>query len=622
MQSALIKPLHNLFFLFKIIILYAVVFLLSGCGGSSSSPSAMTEESCTSTSGICYWVDSKNGSDANSGKSSTTPWSSLANFSSTTLAAGDKILIKNGSTIYGSLTVSASGTSSNPIIITNYGTSESNILPVIRGSEKIFSNWTQVTGTSVYYISLSTWSNVPGVVLYNNQPMDYVAWNTDISTTISSLLPGRYTSDSANKKIYLQTSDSKKPTSSEISVGKELYGIKIDGKSYIQISNLTIEQFALHGIYVNDSSNIILDGLTIKNGGGSNISTSTAGGNGVEFSGTGSGNTLKNSSVYQIFDSCVSPQQYSSSKNLTSTTIQGNTFYNCGFNAVEVSIHGLSSGGSNTSTYINGVTIKDNTIYDIGKGWSGDREGSAIKIFNNDGSATSTVTNVTIESNSIYNNSDHGIYLQSYTGSVSVLKNAIRSNSKSGVFVEDSITSTSTGINLYYNIIYSNQQHGFKYNVPSGQGFTVYNNTFVSNGQTASTQFNVYFHSASGTKIMKNNICYSTGTLCLYDNPGTIVSGSGFNYNLFYASNSALDLFLIGSNSYNISSTLAAFKSATNSNSNSVFSDPTFVDLSSNNFRLQSGSAAGNAGVVVGLTSDYAGATVSTSPDIGAFESL
>lgn len=604
-------------------LIFCMLITIFGCGGSSStSTTEVTDEACTATSGTCYWIDSTNGADGNSGLTSTTAWVSLSNLSSKTLQPGDKILIKNGSIVNGPLTISNSGTAAKPIIVTNYGTSASSVLPIIRGSEGVYTSWTQIPSTSIYYKSFSQWTNVPGVVLENGSVLNFVAWNTNISTTSSSMGVGSFTVDPTLKIVYVKLSDLTEPQVSEIRIAKNLYGISVSGQNYIQISNLTIEEAALHGVYINRSSNITLDGLTIRNSGGSYISSSLAAGNGVEWTGTGSGNSITNSTIYQVFDSCVSPQQYESAKTLTSTTIQGNTFYKCGFNGVEISIQGSSSGGTNASTYINGVSVKNNTIYSIGSGWSGDREGSGIKIFNNDGSSTSAITNVTIEGNNIYSNTDHGIYLQSYTGTVTAQRNSIHANTKSGVFVEDSISSSSTGINLYYNLIYNNGQHGFKYNVPSGQGFTVYNNVFSKNGSTLSTDFNIYFHTASGTKIMKNNICYTTQTLCLYDNPGTIVSGSGFDYNLFYNSNASTDLILIGSTGYNSSSTVANFKSATSSHTHGIFADPLFVNLSADNYKLQNSSPALNAGTSVGLSTDYAGSAVGVTPEVGAYESL
>jgi hypothetical protein len=49
--------------------------------------------------------------------------------------------------------------------------------------------------------------------------------------------------------------------------------------------------------------------------------------------------------------------------------------------------------------------------------------------------------------------------------------------------------------------------------------------------------------------------------------------------------------------------------------------NPLFVDENAGNFHLQSGSPAINAGINVGLTSDYEGNSIVGLPDIGAFES-
>jgi len=91
-----------------------------------------------------YYVSSA-GNDGNSGLTTALAWRSLVKVNSTTFKAGDQILFNKGETFYGSLTVSNSGTSGNPIIYGAYG---SGLNPIITGFTTI-SGWTN-EGNGIY----------------------------------------------------------------------------------------------------------------------------------------------------------------------------------------------------------------------------------------------------------------------------------------------------------------------------------------------------------------------------------------------------------------------------------------------------------------------------------------
>ena len=102
-----------------------------------------------------YYVSSS-GSDSANGLSSSTPWQSILKINSvfSTLKPGDRILFKSGDHFYGSLLISASGSSGSPITISSYGTGAS---PVVSGFTRI-SGWTNYGG-GIYSKSLSCQSN-------------------------------------------------------------------------------------------------------------------------------------------------------------------------------------------------------------------------------------------------------------------------------------------------------------------------------------------------------------------------------------------------------------------------------------------------------------------------------
>ncbi|HEY5462719.1 MAG TPA: hypothetical protein VIJ95_05630, partial [Hanamia sp.] len=89
-----------------------------------------------------YYV-SNSGNDNNSGTSASSPWQTLNKVNSfNKFSPGDNILFNSGNTFYGSITVSNSGASGNPITFGAYG---SGAKPIITGFTNVTS-WTNLGG--------------------------------------------------------------------------------------------------------------------------------------------------------------------------------------------------------------------------------------------------------------------------------------------------------------------------------------------------------------------------------------------------------------------------------------------------------------------------------------------
>ncbi|MBK8516125.1 MAG: hypothetical protein IPL55_07500 [Saprospiraceae bacterium] len=70
---------------------------------------------------VTYYLDSNNGIDESDGLSEENAWKSLERVMQTKLIPGDEIRIKRGSEFNGTLIINDSGTSDNPILLTEYG---------------------------------------------------------------------------------------------------------------------------------------------------------------------------------------------------------------------------------------------------------------------------------------------------------------------------------------------------------------------------------------------------------------------------------------------------------------------------------------------------------------------
>ena len=75
-----------------------------------------------SANAYVYYVDSVNGVDFSSGRSSDLPWKSLKKVSQSSFNPGDTILLKRGDVWHETLKIPSSGASGNPIIFGVYGT--------------------------------------------------------------------------------------------------------------------------------------------------------------------------------------------------------------------------------------------------------------------------------------------------------------------------------------------------------------------------------------------------------------------------------------------------------------------------------------------------------------------
>ena len=149
----------------------------------------------TIASATDYYISSS-GNDANNGRSSSTPWKTIAKVNSafSIMKPGDRILFKRGDTFYGTLKISKSGLSGSPIIIGAYGTGAN---PIITGFTNVTA-WTNL-GSNIWESSsavstLSTCNMVTingvntGMGRYPNTGyLTYKTYSDNTSITSSSL---------------------------------------------------------------------------------------------------------------------------------------------------------------------------------------------------------------------------------------------------------------------------------------------------------------------------------------------------------------------------------------------------------------------------------------------------
>lgn len=193
-----------------------------------------------------------------------------------------------------------------------------------------------------------------------------------------------------------------------------------------------------------------------------------------------------------------------------------------------------------------------------------------------------------------------GIMLQQGNGSKSVTNIKINYN----IFYNIGANTSSTGWGIYFSPednddIYTNIQ--------------IYNNDFYAANTTYSTIAGIYLVGMwNGENVsIKNNIIYGFDNSAIY---GTGANGQRINtmtidHNIFFGNGASNNvLFVSGLATTNYTSTPP------------IKLDPLFVSLITPDFHLQSSSPAINAGISVGISTDFAGTAVSNPPEIGAYE--
>jgi parallel beta-helix repeat protein len=115
------------------------------------------------TSGRAYYFSASAGSDAYTSlqaASTTTPWQTLSKLNGLSLQPGDSVLLRRGDTWQGSITISSSGTATQPIVLGAYGTGSR---PRVSGLETV-SAWTAL-GNGVWESNTLSTGTTVNIVL-------------------------------------------------------------------------------------------------------------------------------------------------------------------------------------------------------------------------------------------------------------------------------------------------------------------------------------------------------------------------------------------------------------------------------------------------------------------------
>jgi parallel beta-helix repeat protein len=522
--------------------------------------------------GTVYYVDATYGNDSNNGLSEATAWQTIAKVNRSWFSPGDSILFKRGEVWRESqgLTISGySGTSGSRITFGAYGSGPK---PIINGAS-IATGWTGSGWGNVYEKNFTYEAMV--VVEDDTVLTNVLTWNGSVAATFSGASAGSWSW--SGSKCYVWCTDGADPDNHTMEVATKASGLQegilVTDNNYITFENLEIKYATRYGFLAYAESDadinyIIIQGCDLHGCGASGIAfDNQANANDANhrlISPQVTRNTVYENREHGIIFICE----------VISGLINHNTVYD---NSWEISFgwHGISQYSHTASARPTGNIVEYNTVYGTLSKNPGEGAGIQCDDYTKDS---------IIRYNICYDNEGDGIRIHRSDG-CQVYYNISYNNGSAGTGRSGISTQDSTNNDIYNNVLHDNPYAGIYIGGSEDSDTTIRNNIVFENGNyemvieysarpNFSTDYNCIYHSAGG-----NFMRYG---------------GTGYNWSVWQG---------LGHDIYSINQ------------------DPLCVNAS-NDFSLQSSSPCIDAGIDVGITSDFEGTSVPQGYgiDIGAYE--
>jgi hypothetical protein len=502
---------------------------------------------------------------------------------------GDVIRLKRGAVFRGELTIPASGSDGNPIVVTAYGSGDP---PIILGTD-VATGW-RAAGSAW----MKTMPSMPGIVFEDGSPMRWVRWQGSFAGTGTKLLAGCFSYDPTSKTVFIKPR-SGQPTDHVYEVAQRPHGISAFEKDYIIIKGITVHGFARHGIVAENATGWLIYGNTIRFGGGFWESQNEYLGNGIEFSADCHDCIARDNRIEDVFDSGLTTQTYPSGAGSPSGILfEKNQIRRCGLAGIEIALY--EQGDRLTK-----CTVRGNLVEGTGRGWSGLGDGTtgghAIYVYAMSETPLTAMSGVLIDRTEIIDSAGDGVYILNNCGRVRVTNNLIASNGGRGVYFK-LYEDTGGGLDAVGNTICRNKQSGVHFESYYGSlrlaSNSVYRNGSQSDGRNGGRgTHNVYIHEYVRSGIILNsNIFHAVESAAIWMSDDQRY-GSQAKYNCYYRSNGPVAV--CAGQQY----TAATFRGALGDAISSMAADPRYRNAEVDDCALQPESpcvGAGPSGVDMG----------------------
>jgi hypothetical protein len=265
---------------------------------------------CSLTSSISattYYLDATNGSDAKTGRSTTTAWKSLSKINSSGFVPGDSILFKRGETFRGFLFPASNGSSTGYITFGAYGSGPK---PKLYGSYNAMAaaEWT-TAGGNIWKITIpampASWvPNDVGNIIFNNEA--FCGVKELVSSEVNS--QGKFWVDTAQNQLWLYSTVNPALYYSNIELALDRTLVNQDDRSYLIYENLDMRYAGAHGFGGGSTHHLWLKDLDISFIGGGIQAGTTRFGNGIEFWENAHDNIVERCRITQCYDAAVTAQ--------------------------------------------------------------------------------------------------------------------------------------------------------------------------------------------------------------------------------------------------------------------------------------------------------------------------
>jgi hypothetical protein len=384
------------------------------------------------------------------------------------------------------------------------------------------------------------------------------------STFAALTVANEWYHDDTNDIIYVYSTTD--PDGKTVEGATRSYCIKLDGKDYITIENLTLTMSEWHVLNIdNDSDNVTIDGITAKHAWVSGLAAQYEAGflNNL---------TIKNSIFSQNGNNGIGMNEG------YDVLIQNNTANN---NCLRGNASTAGIRYVKADDYPTNVTVEYNKVYrngyfldDVASSTEDGNVGHGIH-------GDETAGNSIIRYNLIYDNLNLGIS-QEISDNTETYGNIVDGSGNCGIAITAWGSHTNTGNKVYNNTLYDNRY-----------GICAWGSLEANAGQYTNN-------------IFRNNIVYGSDSESLIarwggENDGTVGSGNVYTNNAFGAEGTDFIMWAHGNHDDTYADWYSAYAAA---NGNTVEGDPQMTNPASNDFTLKYSSPAYDAGTNLGATYD------------------
>lgn len=465
--------------------------------------------------------------------------------------------------------------------------------PILSGEAR--GTWVYDTTYSVWYSESFDTTRGPGVVTEDGVALQWIRWDTDISTTSGSMPKGSFSLDhtSSPKRVYCKPNSNTPLNLLVASSWCAVYKARSPTGS-LTITDLQLDYFSGNCINIGGATNTIIENNLIRFAGGfRNTTANFTGGAGIQVFDDSNNVVIRRNTILDSFDSGITPQSFVDNRTISNVFIYENDIRRFALGGVEVAT--FSPG-----TVLANINVFANYIEGGGRGYSGlgdEAPGGENEVVPAGLYADFAATTTSVGCN-FYNNTVVDCY---YGGSIRGSNNSTYVNWSSNIIQ-----------NCDYGFRVRNRSFGASY----GMNVEIVGN-LLNNIINTAFVMSVQFGTTNATNIY-NNTVVSLGGKAL----SQTYSVSSWNYsNNIVLGNSSEGLVISGGTapacSYNYT---IGFTDAYVGMSDPVTDELINTPQIDTFFYPLSDSSLIAAGVFLGVYKNANGRTFQVPPSIGAFE--